>query len=102
MGDSCRGLSIKLTRTFLPMKPNITAAIALIALAAIFSGCSSTQTRYGKKEVNVLGIVRVEQASFSEVRPTTISVKTSELVPRPNPSGGRLSFLWGLFTIADD
>lgn len=93
-------------RTFTPrltaMKPTLLTALFLLIIIAFASGCSTTETRYGKKEVNVLGIVKVEQENYGEMGPLTVGVKTSELFTRTAPSGGRVTFLWGLFTLADD
>ena len=83
------------------MKTKFSAVILLALFAVLFSGCSSTRTLYGKQETNVLGFVKVEQGSYSKTGPLTIGVKTSELVPRADPSGNRVKFLWGLITIED-
>ena len=33
--------------------------------------------------------------------PHVIGTKVSELVPRANPTGNKVKFLWGLFTLED-
>ena len=83
------------------MKSKLSLFFILILSAVLFSGCSTTQTSYGKQESNLLGIVKVEQGSYSRTGPLTIGVKTSELVPRADPSGNKATFLWGLFTLED-
>ncbi len=82
------------------MKTKRVPILTLLLIAALFSGCAST--RYGASESTVAGWVTVENNTYSKTGPLTIGVETSELVPRKNTSGGRVRFLWGLFTIADD
>lgn len=83
------------------MKTKLSALILLALLALVFSGCSSTRTLYGKREMNLLKIVEVERGSYGKTGPLTIGVKTSELVPRASPSGDRIKLLAGLITIED-
>ena len=86
------------------MKSKIASVIVVLLFASLFAslfaGCAST--RYGSSEATVAGWVSAEGGSYSEVGPMTIGVNTSELIARKNTSGGRIRFLWGLFTIADD
>ncbi|RPF81035.1 MAG: hypothetical protein CBC31_003785 [Verrucomicrobia bacterium TMED71] len=82
------------------MKTKLASIIVIFLFAALFSGCATT--KYGSSEATVAGWVTVENKTYSKTGPMTIGVKTSELVPRKNTSGGRVRFLWGLFTIADD
>ena len=82
------------------MKSKIASVIVVLLSASLFAGCAST--RYGSSEATVAGWVSAEGGSYSEVGPMTIGVNTSELIARKNTSGGRIRFLWGLFTIADD
>jgi len=83
------------------MKTKLSAVILLALFAALFSGCSSTQTRYGKRVTNVAEIVRVERGSYSKSGPLTFPLKTSKIVPRASPSGDRIKILAGLITIED-
>jgi len=102
MGDSFR---THLSSRILPpvaMKTKLSIILLLALGAALFSGCSTTQTRYGKQETNLLGLVKVEEGAYSKTGPLTIGVKTSELVPRKSPSGAKVEFLWGLFAIEDN
>lgn len=82
------------------MKSKIASVIVVLLFASLSAGCAST--RYGSSEATVAGWVSAEGGSYSEVGPMTIGVNTSELIARKNTSGGRIRFLWGLFTIADD
>ncbi|MEC7906166.1 MAG: hypothetical protein VYC82_02985 [Verrucomicrobiota bacterium] len=82
------------------MKSKIASFIVVLLFTSLFAGCAST--RYGSSEATVAGWVSAEGGSYSEVGPMTIGVNTSELIARKNTSGGRIRFLWGLFTIADD
>ena len=84
------------------MKTKLSLILLLALGAALFSGCSTTQTRYGKKETNILGLIKVEEDAYTRTSPLTIGVKSSELVPRKNPSGTKVEFLWGLFAIEDN
>ena len=82
------------------MKSKIASVLFVLLFAYFFIGCAST--RYGSSEATVAGWVSAEGGSYSEVGPMTIGVNSSELIARKNTSGGRIRFLWGLFTIADD
>ena len=82
------------------MKSKIASVLFVLLYASLFTGCAST--RYGSSEATVAGWVSAEGGSYSEVGPMTIGVNSSELIARKNTSGGRIRFLWGLFTIADD
>ncbi|OUW15377.1 MAG: hypothetical protein CBD18_09215 [Opitutales bacterium TMED158] len=83
------------------MKTKLTLLLALALGAAFFTGCSTTQTRYGKQEANFLGLIKVEEDAYTKTGPLNIGVKTSELLPRKSPSGTKVEFLWGLFSIED-
>ena len=82
------------------MKSKIASVLFVLLYGSFFTGCAST--RYGSSEATVAGWVSAEGGSYSEVGPMTIGVNSSELIARKNTSGGRIRFLWGLFTIADD
>lgn len=75
--------------------------LSLPALAVAFSGCDVGKTQMGKRETNVLGIVKYEGESYSPTGPNTFAVSTDELYSRNNYSGDRTSFLWGLVTVKD-
>lgn len=82
------------------MKSKVASVLVVLLFVSLFAGCAST--RHGSSEFTAAGWVSAEGGSYSEVGPMTIGVNTSELVARKNTSGGRVRFLWGLFTIADD
>lgn len=77
----------------------LTILLALTAL--VFSGCNINPTAAGSQEVNLLGVVQYEQASYEETNPSTLAVSTSEIVSQKNYSGDKLSLLWGLVTLTD-
>ena len=83
------------------MKRKLSAVILLALFAALFAGCTTTQSRYGKKGANVLNIINVEKGSYSKTGPLTIGLNLSEIMPRENPSGDRVRLLAGLITIED-
>ncbi|HAT59287.1 MAG TPA: hypothetical protein DCS60_00775 [Opitutae bacterium] len=82
------------------MKTKLASIIVIFLFAAFFSG--SATTKYGSSEATAAGWVAVENKTDSKTGPTTIGVKTSELVPRNKTSGGLVHSLFGFFTIADD
>ncbi len=84
------------------MKTKLFSILILSALALLISGCATTQKEYGGSSGTLGGLVTVEKNTYSKTGPLTIGVKTSELVPRKNTNGGRVRFLYGMFTIADD
>jgi hypothetical protein len=87
------------------MKPSsrialVAAAAALISL--VFSGCATRRTSSGGRETSVLGgAVTVSTASFQPTTPATVDVDTSKIVSTGNPSGNKVSLLWGLITLHD-
>jgi hypothetical protein len=83
------------------MKTKLSAVILIAFFAALFSGCSSTRTSYGKREMNMAGIIKVERGSYSKAGPLTIRVKASDFIPRASPTGDRVRLLAGLITIED-
>ncbi|NCG09224.1 MAG: hypothetical protein GWO81_06610 [Verrucomicrobia bacterium] len=78
---------------------HLTPILALAALA--FSGCALNSDAEGNKQVNLLGAVKYEQASFEHTKPTTVAVSTKEIVPRKGYTGDKLTLLWGLVTLKD-
>jgi hypothetical protein len=55
----------------------------------------------GPKEANVLGIAKVEKASYEPVGRDTFAVSTDELYSRENFQGDQVSLFWGLITLKD-
>ncbi len=84
------------------MKTKLIPILVISFFAALISGCATTGKKYGSSTGTVAGWVTVENKTYSKTGPMTIGVDTSELIARKNTSGGRIRFLWGLFTIADD
>ncbi len=87
---------------------SLKSLIALVAVGAVTllsTGCTTFTAkddyRFRNGEVNLMGIYKHETDSYDAVDPTTISLYTSEIIPRYNPSGDRITLLWGLGTIAD-
>ena len=77
------------------------ALFAAVTVALILSGCATRTTASGGRETNVLGgVVNVATDSFQPPTPATLNVDTSELAGK-NPSGKRVSLLWGLITLHD-
>ena len=82
---------------------------SLIASAAlVIAGCSTGPTAAQKAEMvkpnndfNFLGIVKYEEAVFSERHASTFPVNVDEITVRDNYSGDRVSLLWGLVTLND-
>jgi hypothetical protein len=78
---------------------HLTPILALGALT--FSGCGLNPDAEGKKQANLLGIVKYEQASFQHTGPLTFPLATEEILPRSGYTGDKLTFLWGLITLKD-
>ncbi len=75
---------------------------ALLALAALTSGCATRNTSTGGKETNVLGgAVTVATDSFQPVSPATVNADTSKIIGKNGPSGKKVSLFWGLITLHD-
>lgn len=83
------------------MKTKLSLFFAL-GVAALSTGCATHRTASGGRETNVLGgAVTVATDSFQPPTPATLDVDTSKLVGRGNPSGKKVSLLWGLITLHD-
>ena len=86
----------------------LTAAVALSG-AAFAQGKSAEGTKKatkttatGGRETNLLGgAVTVASDSFQPTTPATIDADTSKIVGRGNPSGSKVTLLWGLITLHD-
>lgn len=85
------------------MKSRLLSPVALaLFLAAFTSGCATKTTGSGGRETNVLaGAVAVSTGSFEPVNPATVDVDTTKVVGKGNPSGTKVSLLWGLITFKD-
>jgi hypothetical protein len=81
-----------------------TPRVLLAALGAILlaSGCATRTTSSGGRETSVLaGAVTVSTNSFQPTTPNTIDADTSKIVSGGNPSGSKVTLLWGLITLHD-
>ncbi|MEM1222609.1 MAG: hypothetical protein AAGH40_07575 [Verrucomicrobiota bacterium] len=75
---------------------------ALLINCLVFTGCYDKQrAEMAPKEVNFLGIVSTEEASYEYTDASTAAIHTDELFARKNYSGRKTEFLWGLITIKD-
>ncbi|MGF1449401.1 MAG: hypothetical protein ACFB20_08300 [Opitutales bacterium] len=84
---------------------SLAALVAVGAVTLLSTGCTTFTAkddyRFRSGEVNFLGIYKQEKKSFDEIDDTTLALYTDEIIPRFNPSGDRITLLWGLGTIAD-
>ena len=77
----------------------LTILLALTAL--VFSGCKINSSATGSNEVNLLGVVQYEQATYEETSPLSFRLSTEEIITQKNYSGDKMSLLWGLVTLTD-
>mgnify|MGYP003340012769 CR=1 FL=1 len=77
--------------------------LASLALSAcLLSGCATKTTSSGGRETNLLlGAVTYSSDSFQPTSAATVDADTSKIVGRGNPSGAKVSLLWGLITLHD-
>lgn len=78
------------------------ALVAVLATALFAAGCATKTTASGGRETNVLGgAVSVSTNSFQPPTAATLDADTSKLVGKGDPSGKKVSLLWGLITLHD-
>ncbi len=91
--------------SIMKLKQSSLFIVCITLLALGLSGCArkSGDDLYARnnQDVNVLGIVNYAPNSYRDVRPTSINVRTSELVSRKNISGNNVSLLWGALVFSD-
>jgi hypothetical protein len=76
--------------------------LAALATLLFLSGCATRTTSGGGRETSLLaGAVTVTTKSFQPATPNTVDVDTSKIVSGGNPSGGKVTLLWGLITFQD-
>ncbi len=76
--------------------------LALIVLAASFTGCAHQTTRTGSKSNYAFGIVEVERGAYQPAPVNSIGTNVNELVGNAGKvSGTQTKVLWGLFTFND-
>jgi hypothetical protein len=81
------------------MKISPAFAAVLLASVLLTSGCASRITASGGRETTVLGgAVTVATQSFQPVTPATIDTDMSKLASNGDPSGTKVSLLWGVLT----
>lgn len=84
------------------MKTKLPLAATLVAVSWFAAGCATKTTAGGGRETNVLaGVVNVSTGSFEPTNPATINADTSKIVGKGNPSGNKVTLLWGLITLLD-
>ena len=84
------------------MKTKIIFSAGLLALSLFASGCATRATASGGRETTLLGgAVTIATDSFQPTTPATLDVDTSKVVSTGNPSGKKVSILWGLITLHD-
>lgn len=81
-------------------KSLLTLAICAVA-ASLFAGCSTQKTRSGRNNSFLGGLVTYDTGSYAPVRNTTLEADATEFLGRVNPSGDRLTLLWGTLTVHD-
>ncbi len=86
---------------FKTLTPLLTAAGLVLAVAG--TGCSTTagMPNAANQDRNFLGIVKIEPNSYSETSPSTLELRTNDVVSKPDISGTKVSLLFGLITIED-
>ncbi|HAV13337.1 MAG TPA: hypothetical protein DCX06_07605 [Opitutae bacterium] len=77
------------------------APLLLAATALVFTACDGGRAQMEKKEANLLGVASYQDENYSPTGPATIAVHTDELYDRDNPSGKKVTLLWGLITLKD-
>ena len=83
------------------MRTKIIAFLSISISALIFTGCKGGTTQMGPKEVNLLGVAKINKAHYQPSGPATFPVSTDELYTRKNFGGNQVSLLWGLITLKD-
>jgi len=83
------------------MYPKLIAPLFLALAALTFSGCDTGRAQLEKKDSTMMGIATYSDADYSPTGPATIAISTDELYDRDNPSGKKVTLLWGLITIKD-
>jgi len=84
-------------------------ALLLMLAVSLFTGCSSTRSdspyadayERANTRANFLGIVEYEQDSYEPPSPTSVTVRTSDVVACKNISGNKYTFFWNLLTFTD-
>ena len=84
------------------MKQKLVFSAGLLALSLFATGCATRATASGGRETSLLGgAMTVSTDSFQPTTPATLDVDTSKVASGGNPSGKKVSILWGLITLHD-
>lgn len=84
------------------MKSKTLLTLAICAVAAsLFSGCSTQKTRTGRNNSFLGGLFVYNTGSYLPVNPNTIDIDATQYLGRINPSGTKVSALWGTVTLHD-
>jgi hypothetical protein len=84
------------------MKKKALLPLALLLVAAAFSGCAHQNTRTGSRTNILGGLVNVESGTYQPAPINSVTLNTNELVGDiGKPSGTQVGILWGLFTAND-
>lgn len=76
--------------------------LALVALAAVFTGCAHQKTRTGSKTNVLFGLVEVERGAYQPAPINSFDVNTNALVGNSGKvSGTQTKIGWGLITAND-
>ena len=84
------------------MKTKLLRAAGFCTAALFLTGCASRVTASGGRETSVLGgVFTVATDSFQPTTPNTLDTDTSKVGSAGNPSGKKVTLLWGLITFHD-
>lgn len=76
--------------------------LALVLVAASFTGCSHQTTRGGSKSNYAFGLVEVEHGAYQPANPNSVDVNTNQYFGDAGVvSGTQTKILWGAFTFND-
>ena len=76
--------------------------LALIAMAAVFTGCAHQKTRNGSHTKVLGGLVDIEKGAYQPAPRTSVDVNVNELVgDAGDVSGTQVKVLWGLISTND-
>ncbi len=76
--------------------------LALIATAAVFTGCAHQKTRTGSSTSVLGGLVEVEKGAYQPAPRTSIDANVNELAgDAGDVSGTQVKVFWGLFSAND-
>lgn len=84
------------------MKQKILLPLALVIVAAAFTGCAHQKTRTGSKTKVLFGLVEVERGAYAPAPVTSIDVNSNNNIGNAGKvSGTQTKIAWGLITNND-